>query len=213
MASGPTPPGSSRFLTEGKVGFLPECPDGFPGCPFTGQPIFLLRWSFDRDVSRCSSGPWPGGGHLPPFTDNFSYHPGIRRDHAGRDLLRSHVRRFHHLDPGEHPGRGGFRGHLPGRLPDGPPGTGRPGPGHRGLRLLHRGNPRGRRPHARGSAAGRNGPEVRPAGIFFPDDRGVDDPHLPGQRADVESPAHGLFRPFPGLHGDGLDHGDDSLYL
>ena len=75
------------------------------------------------------------------------------------------------------------------------------------------GTPRRRRPHARGSSSGRNGPEVRPAGIFFPDDRGIDHPHLPGQRADVESPAHGLFRPFPGLYGDGLDHGDDSLYL
>ena len=69
------------------------------------------------------------------------------------------------------PGRGGLRRHLPGRLPDGPPGAGRPGPGHRRLRLLHRRDLGRHRPHARRPSPGRNGPEVRPAGIFFPDDR------------------------------------------
>ncbi len=65
------------------------------------------------------------------------------------------------------PGRGEFGGHLPRRLPDGPPGPRRQGARHRGDRLVLRRHRRdtpggGIRPAARGT-----GPEVRPRGLLL----------------------------------------------
>ena len=104
------------------------------------QPVnlFLFHRGAHRNAGRRAAGPGSGGGHVPPLARHLQAFAPCRHHHAGGDLLRGHVRRLHHFHPGQHPRGSGLGRHLPGRLPDGPQGAGRPGPGDCGLRLLHR---------------------------------------------------------------------------
>ncbi len=141
---------------------------GFVDGHLPHQPPLLLFRRDHGDDHRRPARRRAGGrdGHARSLHLRHESHH--RHHHAGRHLLRGHVRRFDHLHPGE-PSRGILLGHdLPGRLPDGPERQGRRGPGDIGHRLLHRRDPERARPDAAGAPAGRLCHPLRPAGVFLP---------------------------------------------
>ncbi|CAA9306203.1 MAG: Tripartite tricarboxylate transporter TctA family, partial [uncultured Microvirga sp.] len=112
-----------------------------------------------RDRDRRAARARARGHHRAPPADHLP-HGRDRLPHSSRrHLLRRHVWRLDHLDPGQGAGRGRIRGHLPRRLRHGAQGQGRRGAGALRLRLLYRRRDRhGRgfssRATARGSRAG-----------------------------------------------------------
>ena len=107
-------------------------------------------------------GPLAGMTLLLPLT--FGLEPTDRHHHADRHLLRRHVRRLDHLDPGAHSWRSGLRGHLHRRLRDGAPGPRRPGADDRRGRQLHRRHRLDPRSHVHRSAARQGDDRNRPLG-------------------------------------------------
>ena len=71
------------------------------------------------------------------------------------------VRGLNDLDTGQYSGRADFPRHVPGRLPDGPPGESRPRPGYSGVGFLHRGDGGGDRAHGRSKSPRAARPELR----------------------------------------------------
>ena len=106
-----------------------------------GKPRLLLSRCPPRDPHRRPARHWSRGHHLHPSAHHLQDPPHRGHHHAGRDLLRRPVRRIDHLDPLKHSRRGHVGDHLSGRLPDGPAGPGRTGPGHGGHGLFHRRDP------------------------------------------------------------------------
>ena len=62
----------------------------------------------------------PVGRNRPADPHDLRSGAGHRHHHAGRHLLRRHVRRHHYIRSDQHPRRGRLRHHLYRRLPDGP---------------------------------------------------------------------------------------------
>ena len=94
---------------------------------------------------------------------------GRRADHARRHLLRRAVRRFDHLDPGQHSRRGRVGGDGARRLPDGEAGPRRSGAGDRRDRIVLRRLRRDRSDRRAGRAAHQARAGVRPGRIFLAD--------------------------------------------
>ncbi len=102
---------------------------------------------------------------------------------------------------------------YPGRLPDGLERPGRPGPGDRGLRLLHRRDLWGHWLTASGPALGLCGFTLRPPRILLLDDPRLCDPYLSGPEVDGQSPDDGRRRNPPGNDRAGHDDGDAPFHL
>ena len=148
---------------------VPESRDRLRGGAFVQESRLCPARLSARHADRSAPRHRPDSHHRHAAADNLRSRALVRADHAGRHLLRRAVRRLDHVDPGEHPGRGGLDRHLPRRQPDGQAGTrrrrarsGRPGLVLRRLRRhdLHRGVR---------SAACRHRPGVQLAGLFFAD--------------------------------------------
>ena len=145
-----------------------QYPLGFFGLPPARQSFLLLRGRFCGHPDRGSSRGRTGGHHFHAPAGDLQDVSGRGDHHAGRDLLWGHVRRVHDLDPGQYSRGSRFGGDLPGRLPDGPQGQGRAGPGDCRLRFLHRRNVFGRGLDVSGSSAGYDRHQVRTPGVFCP---------------------------------------------
>ena len=148
-------------------------------------------------ADRRAAGDRPGRHHRHAAADHLRAGADLRPHHAGRHLLRGAVRRLHHRNPRQSPRRGVLGRDLPRRLPDGAPGTGRPGAGDRRDRLV-RGRHRGDRDLCvAGRAARRGRRQLRSGGILLahaarPDRRGRDCQPVGAQRR-----RHGDCRPDP----------------
>ena len=103
------------------------------GFGVTLQPMNLLC-AFLGVLMGTLVGVLPGLGPvgtmaiLLPIT--YGIPPTGRHHHAPAGIYYGAIWRLHHLHPGEHPGRSRLGRDLPGRVPDGPQGPGRPGPGN-----------------------------------------------------------------------------------
>ena len=171
--------------------YRPRC----TGPLYADQPVLLLHRRSDGDARRRSPRSGAHGRHCPPSAQHLS-HPACYGDHhAGRDLLRGHVRGFDDFDPGQYPRRGGRSDHLSRRPSDGIEGTSGTGPRHGCLRFLYRRNDFHHRPDARSAAAGEVCAGLRAAGIFRPDAAGHDGADLPGCGVHAEGPDDGRLRP------------------
>ena len=93
------------------------------GYSHANQPFILCTGCPARDAGRCPAGDWSPGGYYAVAAHNVRYGTDFGHYYARRDLLRGHVWRLDHLDPGQYPGGGGLRGDLFRRLPDGTPGA------------------------------------------------------------------------------------------
>ena len=136
----------------------------------------------------------PGGDH-PAHPGDLRPQPDRRHHHAGRDLLRRHVRRLDHLGPDERPGRIGVRRHLHRRVSDDPQGQGRGRPVHQRLGLLDRGHAEHRRADVPGADAGQFRDEVRPSRDVRRPPGCLHPPGIAGQRLLLQDHAHGFSGP------------------
>ena len=137
------------------------------------EPALLLHRRARRHADRRAAGHRPARHHRHAAADHPRGAAGRSPDHAGRHLLRRPVRRLDHGDPGQPAGRDLERGDLHRRLPDGAPGTRRPGAGDRGIRLVLRRHRRHAADRAVRPAACRVRAQVRLARIFLADADGA----------------------------------------
>ena len=134
----------------------------------------------------------------------------VGHHHALRHPCRRQLWRLGGVDPAEHAGRPGHGGHLLGRLPHVAAGTGRPGAGHRHLRLLFRWSHRLHRPHRPGAAAHGAGAAHRVARVLCPghhgpvtDQRGLQGRDAQGHHDGLPGAGALLRRERPGLRAGG----------
>ena len=134
------------------------------------EPVNLLYCIFGV-VAGTILGVIPGIGVLTRHFHALSAYlwPGPHRghSHAGRDILRHHLRRLHLVHPAQRSGHPGQRHRLLGGQPHGQAGAGRGGAldDHRGLlcgRHLRHSPAHDRRPYP-----GPVRPEIRRAGVFL----------------------------------------------
>ena len=109
------------------------------GFATAGTPINLM-WAFVGCALGTAIGVLPGLGPAVTVAMLAAHHlaGGAHRvdDLLCRNLLRRHVRRVHHLDPAQHPGRNRHHGDGARGLQDGQERPCRRGPGHLGHRLF-----------------------------------------------------------------------------
>ena len=160
----------------------------FPGGNRPGESPLLFPGCFSRHTHGCASRDRAGRRDGDTSSHQPADHAGRVDYHAGWDLLRSHVRRIDHIDPGLHSGRAVKRDDLRGRSPDGLEGQGGIGIGNRRLRQLHRGDVQCRLVDV-SCRSSRNGCiEIRTSGILFPCAHGADDGHVPVPEISPKSP-------------------------
>ena len=176
---------------------------GFAVALTPGNLLYVLLGTFIGTVIGVLPGLGADRLHRAAAPRHHRHGHGLGPDLPGGDLLRGHVRRVDHLDPGEHPGRGGLGRHLHRRLPDGPAGAGRPGARHVGLRLLHRRNRRRGGRHAHLALPGRGGPQVRAARDVRAALLRLHLHRRPDGKVAGARPSHGLRRAAPRHGGNG----------
>ena len=186
LGARPALPARRRFLS--RDGPFANLAFGFAVAFFAAEPALLLRRRPGRDADRRPA------RHRAARHDRHAAAADVQRaagrgpDHAGRHLLRRAIRRLDHRHPGQPAGRDRRRRHLHRRLPDGAAGTRRPGPRHRGDRLLRRRHVRHAPDRAVRPAAGGSCPALRRAGIFLADADGPRGGRRP-QPGDWSSPS------------------------
>ena len=134
--------------------------------PDPERPL-LLRGRAARDGGRRAARHRADGDGGDAAADHVQLRAGDGADHAGRHLLRRAVRRLDDGHPDQPAGRVVGGGHRARRSRDGPPGPGRPGPGRRRDRVLHRGYGGHRRAGRRGPTAGQHRAAVRPGRVLL----------------------------------------------
>ena len=100
--------------------------------------IYCFIGVFNGNPHRCSSRYQASGSDRPSSARLLWNQSGFSDYHAGRDLLRSLIRRINDIHLGQHSRRVQLCDYMSGRLPDGQAGPGRPGSGDSGFRIFYR---------------------------------------------------------------------------
>ena len=149
---------------------LPAVPgDRIRGGHDSGEPLLLLGGGHRGDPGRRAPRPRSHCRHRPAHPRDLRPECHLRHHHARRDLLRGHVRGFHHVHPHQRTRRDSFGHDLHRRVSDGQEGPGRTGTSHLRHRFLRRGRPGHPRAGVPGAAPGRSGAGIRTAGVLLAD--------------------------------------------